>query len=239
MAYWKEQQLKTSKRHEEERAEKAKAVAAAKARRAEYLMHLRQGAISIHKSIAEFLLLRGGWDKTANPDQKCDMFLASWCARGIEWAALGAKGSAHASQRVLTNYYRGYQLLCYKDSCAMNLQVSGSDGHASTYLDCGGVVVVVVLLLLLPPPPPHLHSLPPGVQQPFAARFAHPIRIALDGITRQLICFRLVAFLHSMTRITAHGRTWMWTSPRSCLRLLFSSLTRRRGLTGAPPLCLA
>ena len=123
MAYWKAQQLQTSKKHEEDRAKKAEEAAAAEANRVEYLMHLRQGAISIHKSVGEFLLLRGGWGKTLNPDQKCDLFMASWCGGGVEWGALGSSGSNHASQRMLTNYYRGYQMICYKDTCALNLQV--------------------------------------------------------------------------------------------------------------------
>ena len=123
MAYWKEQQRLTSQKQEEERLRRAAEATAAEASRAEYSMHLRLNAISIHKCIGEFLQLRGGWDKTLNPDQKCDLFLAGWCGGGVEWAALGSTGSAHAGKRLLTNYYRGYQKLCYKDTCALNLQV--------------------------------------------------------------------------------------------------------------------
>ena len=124
MAYWKEQQLQTSKKQEQERAKKAAEVEKLEANKPDYLMHLRQGAISIHKSVAEYLVLRGGWGKTVNPDQACHMFVASWCGRGVDWGALGSAGSASSTQKVLTNYYRGYQMLCYKDTCAMNLQVS-------------------------------------------------------------------------------------------------------------------
>ena len=124
MAYWKAQQLQTSKRHDEERQQRA-AQAAAKAKAADqvyYQMHMRQGAISIHKSMAEYLELRGGWARTKNADQRCDLFLAAWCGGGVDWAALGSASTARGRRRMLTNYYRGYQMLCYKDSCAINLQ---------------------------------------------------------------------------------------------------------------------
>jgi hypothetical protein len=126
LAFWKAQQLETSTRLAEERDRKAKEAAEAEAQRAEYLMHVRTGAISIHKCVGHFLELRGGWGRTANADQKCDLFLAAWCGGGVEWGALGSSGSAHASQRMLTNYYRGYQMLCFKDTCALNLQVRWS-----------------------------------------------------------------------------------------------------------------